>query len=35
MLVARESGVDHLDVVAAVHEGTIGIDIDSNMWVAP
>jgi hypothetical protein len=34
MLVARESGVDHLDVVAAIHEGTIGIDINSNMWVA-
>jgi Fe-S-cluster-containing dehydrogenase component len=33
MLVARESEVDHLDVVSAIHDGTIGVDINSNMWV--
>jgi Fe-S-cluster-containing dehydrogenase component len=34
MLVPRDSGADHLDVVAAIHEGTIGIDINTNLWVA-
>jgi len=35
MLVSRESSIDHLDVIAALHEGTIGVDIHSSMWVAP
>ena len=34
MLVPHDSSVDHLDVVAAIHEGTIGIDINTNMWVS-
>jgi len=35
MLVPRESNVDYLDVVGALHEETIGIDINSNMWIEP
>jgi hypothetical protein len=34
MLVPHDSGVDYLDVVAAINEGTIGIDINTNLWVS-
>ncbi len=35
MLIAREFDVDYLDVANEIHGGTIGIDINCNMWVEP
>jgi Fe-S-cluster-containing dehydrogenase component len=34
MLVPHDSGINHLDVAAAIHEGTIGNDIISNLWIS-
>jgi len=34
MLVPHDSGINHLDVTSAIHEGTIGNDINSNLWIS-
>ena len=34
MLVPSDSGINHLDVASAIHEGTIGNDISSNLWIS-
>jgi Fe-S-cluster-containing dehydrogenase component len=33
-LVPKDAGIDHLDVASVIHEGTIGNDIFSNLWIA-
>lgn len=32
-LVPSDAGINHLDVASAIHEGTIGNDIFSNLWI--
>jgi hypothetical protein len=34
MLLPHDSNINHLDVAAAIHEGAIGNDIISNLWIS-